>query len=59
MLEIYVFDDVDFEFMVYLGLVKVLLIILVNDKLVKGMFEFRKVSYFLLFYDFICRLIGF
>lgn len=59
MLEIYVFDDVDFEFMVYLGLVKVLLIILVNDKLVKGMFEFRKVSYFLLFYDFICRWIGF
>ena len=43
----------------YLGLAKVPLITLANDKPVKGTFELRKVSYPLSLHDFICRLIGF
>nr|XP_058967650.1 protein fantom-like [Pocillopora verrucosa] len=43
-LEIYVFDDADPEPTVYLGLAKVPLITLANDKPVKGTFELRKPS---------------
>ena len=43
-LEIYVFDDADPEPAVYLGLAKVPLITLANDKAIKGTFELRKVS---------------
>lgn len=43
-LEIYVFDDADPEPTVYLGLAKVPLITLANDKPVKGTFELRRPS---------------
>jgi len=44
MLEIYVFDDADTEITQYLGVAKVSLISLANDKPIKGTFELRKVS---------------
>lgn len=44
MLEIYVFDDADPEPATYLGLAKVPLITLANDKPIKGTFELRKAS---------------
>lgn len=43
-LEIYVFDDADPEPAVYLGLAKVPLIPLANDKTIKGTFELRRVG---------------
>ena len=43
-LEIYVFDDADPEPAFYLGVAKVPLITLANDKTIKGTFELRKVS---------------
>ncbi|XP_020602821.1 protein fantom-like isoform X2 [Orbicella faveolata] len=43
-LEIYVFDDADPEPAVYLGLAKVPLITLANDKTIKGTFELRRAS---------------
>ena len=42
-LEIYVFDDADLEPAAYLGLAKVPLISLANDKPIRGTFELRKV----------------
>lgn len=44
LLEIYVFDDADPEPAAYLGLAKVPLITLANDKPIKGTFELRKAS---------------
>ena len=38
------FDDADPEPAAYLGLAKVPLITLANDKLIKGTFELRRVS---------------
>ncbi|XP_078365018.1 protein fantom-like isoform X2 [Oculina patagonica] len=43
-LEIFVFDDADPEPAVYLGLAKVPLITLANDKTIKGTFELQKAS---------------
>ncbi|KAJ7360419.1 Protein fantom [Desmophyllum pertusum] len=43
-LEMYVFDDADPEPAAYLGLARVPLITLANDKVIKGTFELRKAS---------------
>ena len=40
----YVFDDADPENAVYLGMTKVPLITIANDKPIRGTFELRKVS---------------
>ena len=41
----YVFDDADPEPAAYLGLARVPLITLANDKVIKGTFELRKVNH--------------
>jgi hypothetical protein len=43
MLDVFVFDDSDSEMTSYLGVAKISLISLANDKPIKGTFELRKV----------------